>query len=273
LETFFFEHNSSISAMIVGVEALSGQLSLIPVYDKTAESWEKAITKMIERHYGELHTIVSDRETALRSKKFRRGILKAYGISWLFLLSRSKSFHCERMIRYCKERISMAMKAHPGEKNWTKFVDGVVSDYNRQYIKGTKIVRSSVNKHNYISLLEQLYKTKSPTMLFNIASSSNFTPRTTKMLWKFKIGDRVLAERKQNYKEKTHAFLKTSVHGAYSPITRVIEGLFLKSNGVLFLTPVYKLENIKGYFYENSLILDRSKKNASATDKEFNEEG
>jgi hypothetical protein len=249
---------SFLAAMIVGVECLSGKLSVVPVHDKSIDSWEKAITTMIEQNYGEIHTIVSDRETALTSRRFRRGILKAYNIKMIFLLSRSKAFHSERLLRYCKERLSMAMKAHPGEKDWTRFISKIVANYNSKQIPGTTIVRNSVNKDNYLELLEQLYRTKAPTMLFNLSSSANFTPKTSKMLWKFSVGDRVLVERKQNYKEKNSAFLKTSVHGAYAPTAHVIEGLFLKSNGVLFLTPVYKLKDVKGYFYENSLLLDRT---------------
>jgi hypothetical protein len=227
---------------------------------------------MIEGSYGQVRCIISDRDAAVTSKKFRRGIYNKYGIGWIFLKSRGKSFRAEKMIGYVKTHLSMAMKAHPGEKNWTRFLEGIVKYYNSQHVTGTNVIRSSVNKENYMKLLEQLYNSKEPTLMFNVATSRNFLPKTQRMLWKYAVGDVVLLYRKSNYKLKQSIFSKNSVLGAFDDTTpRTIKSLYLKANGLLFLTPVYRLAGLNDYYYESELRPFRE--DATAANNGGDEEG
>jgi hypothetical protein len=237
----------------MGVECLSQKISCIPVKDKSSASWEKAITQMIEESYGEIRNIVSDRDSAVTSAKFQRGIYHTYGVKFTFLRSRSKAFKAELMNKFMKRRLSIAMKANPNETDWTKFVPGIVKDYNSQKIPGTNITRDSVNKHNYMQLLEQLYKSKDPSMLFNISAGMNVSPETRKIIWRYNVGDKVLLNRDPDYTEGKDAFLKTSVKGAYGEKVYTIKNLVYKTSKWT-IVPTYRLKNIKGLFYEAELL-------------------
>jgi hypothetical protein len=263
--------SSPYKAFLVGVETLTGQLACVPMRDRTSASWEAAVTTMIEESYGSIRTIVSDRDVAVTSQAFRRGILKEYSISWIFLRARpSKAYRSERMISFLKRRLSVAMAANPDVNDWSVFVRGIVDEYNARKIRGTTIKRSSVGKDNYMDLLEELYRSEEPSLLLNIASGANFTPATRRKLWRYSVGDRVLLRRELDYHIKKSAFDKPTVLGSYAPRTRLVQRLLLKSNANLFLTPVYGLSRIKEYFYEKDLVPDDSSRpdaSAAANDR------
>jgi hypothetical protein len=209
---------------------------------------------MIEGSYGEIRLIVSDRDVAVTSKKFRRGIWEKYGIRWTYLRSRSKAFRAERQIRTLKERLSTAMRANPEERDWTVFLPGILRDYNSQKIEGTNVRRNSVNKKNYLGLLEQLYKSKDPDLLFNISSSVNFSPEMRRELFRFSAGDPVLLRKTADYGQKTSTFDKVSVRGSFGTKVYKVRQANLKANGTLFYTPVYSLAGLRGWFYDAELI-------------------
>jgi hypothetical protein len=240
-------------AFLMGVECLSQKIACIPVVNKSSASWEKAITKMIEESYGEIRNIVSDRDSAVTSEKFRRGIYRDYGVKFTFLRSRSKAFKAENMIKFMKRRLSIAMKANPKETDWTQFVDGIVKDYNSQKIPGTNITRNSVNKNNYMQLLEQLYKSTDASMLFNVSAGMNVSPSVRKTIWRYNVGDKVLLNRNPDYTEGKDAFLKTSVKGTYGEtVYTITEQVYKTSHWTI--VPTYRLNKIKGLFYEAELF-------------------
>jgi hypothetical protein len=252
-------------AFLIGVETLSQKLSCVPMRDRTSASWEAAVTKMIEESYGEIRTIVSDRDVAVTSQAFRRRIAREYSISWIFLRSRpAKAFRAERMIYFMKRRLSVALAANPGTLDWSKYVAPIVAEYNARKIRGTGIRRSSVNKDNYMRLLEEIYRSEEPGLLLNIASGANFTPATRRKMWKYRVGDRVLLRRPLDYHLDKSVFDKPTVLGSYGARTFVVQRLLLKSNANLFLTPVYGLSGIKEYYYESDLLPDDSSADAAA---------
>ena len=144
---------------------------------------------------------------------------------------------------------------------WHDLPDTLCSQINAQVIRGTNIVRSSVTKKNYIVLLQQLYSSSEPTLLFNISSYSNFPPPIARHVWKFEIGDSVLLARKVDWtlkQDEKSMFLKQSVIGSYG---RTVFRIFLrklKAASNFFLTPVYSIESdrhgrLSGYFYETEV--------------------
>lgn len=267
--------NGALAGFLVGVECVSGKLSVVACRGRTISSFERAITEMIEMNYGEIHTIVSDRESAFTSLKFRRGIRKKYGISWTFLPNRNKvgrkkglaglgrqllllfpqAYRPERMIRFLKERLSMALRSGAVPKNrWWTLLDGIVSDYNRKFIPGTRLRRSAVNKNNFEECLSQLYKSKDPTMLFHVSTGKSFSPRNRKRLFALEVGARVLVRADANYKLARSSMDKRSVEGAYGRRSYRVTEQVLRSCSNYYLTPCYRLAGLKGLFYQQELI-------------------
>jgi hypothetical protein len=209
---------------------------------------------MLEECAGEVRLIVSDREPAATSKAFRRAIKKNHNINWYFLRQRNHAHLAERYVHYIKTHLSIALAGNPGETRWEKYLPDIVGKHNRELIEGTTIVRQSVNEMNYLKLLEQLYGSTEPDMLFNVASSSNFSPSTSDVIWKIPVGTKVLVSKDSDYKNPRDPFYKTSERGGWSEETYVVSKRVLKSNAQLFLLPGYRLENCRGLYYERNLL-------------------
>ena len=157
-----------------------------------------------------------------------------------------------------KERLSTALKFNrQGDNNWIKHIATIVAARNRETIRGTGIVRNSVTKHNYMKVLEELYNSTDPTIMFNVANlnSEDLAPWLTKKIWKYEKGSKVLLAREANYKLKKNLFAKRSILGAYDD-QRVykIKSRALKPNKDFFVTPVYSLYSTSGWYYESELI-------------------
>lgn len=141
----------------------------------------------------------------------------------------------------------------PGNKWWT-LLNGIVSDYNSKFIPGTRLKRSSVHKYNFMECLSQLYKSKDPTMLFHVSAGRNFSAKTRRRIFAFKVGARVLVRSDANYKLRQSTLSKRSVTGAYGRRSYVVSEQILKSCSDLYLTPCYKLTGLTGVFYQQELI-------------------
>lgn len=248
---FLREGFSLLAAFLVGYECLSGKIACVPCRDKSGVSWEKSITKMLEESFSDIRCIVSDRDAVATSEKFRRSLKVRYNIDWVFLPLRGKAFFAELAVKILKTKLSVALLANPEERDWTKFVEDAVRSHNSEKIEGTDVVRSSVNKYNYVSLLSKLYKSKNPTMLFNISSGSNVSPETSKQIWNLKVGDRVLLNRKVTNK---NVFEKASVKGHYGKTVYSVKKRLWKTSSDFYIVPVYELDKIAGKFYESELL-------------------
>jgi hypothetical protein len=240
------------------VECLSNRLWCTPCKDKTSGSWESAVTRMLEENMSEIRVIVSDRDAAATSEKFRRSILERHSISWYFLPLRSKAHRAELMIRYVKSHLSMALKANPGS-DWRKYLSEITEAHNREVIPGTNVVRNAVNESNYLTVLGQLYRTKDPDALFPLSSGENYSPGIAALLWQRKVGDRVLVERKLQLKLKKRTFDKASMVGSWGDEVFVVRKRMLKSNAGLFLVPAYRVGReeggyLPGFYYDSNLL-------------------
>jgi hypothetical protein len=84
--------NSQARYFLAGVDSLTGMLSCIPCPNKARDSWEKGIRTMVEKNFNYVGHIITDRDAAVTSEKFRSKMKSEFGISWTFLRSRSKAF-------------------------------------------------------------------------------------------------------------------------------------------------------------------------------------
>ena len=89
--------NNGMMGLLVSVEAISGQLSAIPVRNFTTRSWETAIVSMIEHSaINAVRCVVSDRDSAVKSNHesmgLRARLRRDFGVKWVFLKNRSKAY-------------------------------------------------------------------------------------------------------------------------------------------------------------------------------------
>lgn len=251
--------NEGCKGFLLGVECISQKLSCVPCKDKSRASWKKAVVIMLDLHFPKAHHLISDRDTAVTGKSFLEWLKTNYKTDISFLRSRSKAFLSERMIRFMKERLSLALKFHSRDVklkdryNWTRHVNPILEDYNSKFVTGTDIKRSSVNETNYFRVLEDRWKIKdAPTMMSLLTQNSIPKPLSDK-IFKYDIGDKVLLSRDANYNLKQSKFTKRSVTGSFGPDPYIIIARKLKNTRNLFLTPVYGLKQLSGLFYETEL--------------------
>lgn len=249
--------NRGHNGFLCFVETLSNKTVILPVKDKTTGSWEQSVEKLIREYEGDVSVLVSDRDSAV-SKKFTARLRKQLGIRWIFLYNRNKAFKAERAIGFFKSRLSMSMKGRES-KNWVDFVPGLMNKYNAQYVRGTQIRRNDVSKRNYLDVLAQRYKTKSPSLFFNVSVGKKFLPQIAKKLWLFEVGDKVLLSKKAKYSSLKKTFEKKTVEGNYDPEIFEITDRLIKTSSDFYLNPVYKIRGessgpLQGSFYESELV-------------------
>ena len=159
------------------------------------------------------------------------------------------------MIRFVKERLSIAERAN-GDGRWVIHVPDLIKDYNNQIIKDSgNVRRKSVNKHNYLDLLEKVHKSSSPSLLFNMGDVPEQSA-LSKFIWKYQVGDKVLMSRKDSGALKGDSslyFEKPSVKGTFGPKVYEIAGRHTKTNSKLFLCAVYSLKGLPGKYYQTGL--------------------
>ena len=147
--------------ILVGVDALSQRLSVVPLASKSQAAWEAGVTRMIKRDFPVVRSVVTDMDTAVAGAAFQAKIRAAHGIRWYHLRQRSKAFKAENMIGYVKRRLGLAVAAAvaAGDKNrynWVRHVDSVVDDYNSRPVTGTtsgKWTRASVDASNELEVV------------------------------------------------------------------------------------------------------------------------
>lgn len=196
----------------------------------------------------------SDRDSVATSDKFRRTLLRDFGVTWSYLPSRSKAHIAEAMIGHTKRALSMACEAHPEEKDWTIFVPAFVRHHNRSFVPGTDMRRNAVNKANYMKLLEKLYRTDQPDLVLNVSTAQNVSRQLGKFLWLYSIGQEVRVRINSTYAETRSKFYKKSTGGGYSKKTYFISQRVLKASGDMFLCPLYRLKDHRGLLYETDLL-------------------
>jgi hypothetical protein len=265
-------YNNNISAFLVGKEIVSGCLGAVELRNKSSSAIYEGLQKMLNKKtFNQIHTIVMDREAAVKSEKFKRRLLDAYGISTHHIVSRNKAYFAENGISYVKKQIGMKIAA-TGDRRWIgPVLQTIVENYNSQKIPNTTFTRDGVTRQNTQKFLSQKYKLKYPSLLFNSATvfGSDFKNKKWKRnIFRFNIGDKVLLAKKVYFKEelkkrsqqnredaafKPYArnkyltsaqFLKPSLTGGYSNRVYTIKSRYLKSNLNYFWAILYRLKEL-----------------------------
>jgi hypothetical protein len=158
------------------------------------------------------------------------------------------------MIRYLKEHLSIAERAH-GDGRWVVYLEGILTAYNNSMIKGTKVRRNTVDQHTYLTLLGQLRRSTDPSMLFNMTTNFQYPTALSRFLWRYRPGQKVLLARRVDYdiRDKNY-FEKASVKGPFGPKIFTVTECTAKMNSDFFITPVYRLDSgMTGLYYESEL--------------------
>jgi hypothetical protein len=146
--------------------------------------------------------------------------------------------------------------------NWTRHVPYIVRQFNSRKVPGTNFTRNSVDKHNYLQVLSQQHGIEDPDVLMTTGTSSSYSDRAKKALWKYSKGQRVLLLRASNYQigQKKLSFEKPSVRGRFGPRAYYVTKLVMKRDRKMALVPVYELSEeaaggkpLSGYYYENEV--------------------
>lgn len=253
----YSKFNGGMKGFIILVEGISDKWFIFPVRNKTSESWENAIWALVQSRDSDVRVIISDRDAAC-SKNFLKKIKAELGIGWVYAHNRSKSFRAELAIKEVKERLSIAMKL-ANSKKWVDKIESIVKHHNDQFVKNTNMKRSSINKDNFISFLQQKLDVGDPSALTNITDTKHLITPLANQLFKYDIGDRVLISETLNTKVKKNIFKKKSMQGRYSTEIFTVVDRQLKSKYSLYVIPVYKLKSensgvLKGIFYEKDVI-------------------
>jgi hypothetical protein len=255
---------------LVGCDALSELLCCLPLTNKTQQAWEAGVKHMVENVYPVVTTIVSDRDSSVAGKIFQEKMKRELGIDWYHLRVNSKSYKSEILIRYLKRKFSVGLGLNKkGDNGWLKFVDPVVAEYNSRNVKGTKLRRDEIGKHNVMELLAQKYKTPDFSVYFNNSVVSNFSAKMRRGLgFRFSPGQKVLLSRTATYEsgegKSKGAFDKPSVEGTFGRKVYEIESAVLRTNEMFYYKMCYYLKNLEGIYYQNQLqsasFADRKKR-------------
>ncbi len=250
--------NKGHTGFMVAVENFTNRLFVTPCKAKGTQEWFKAIDNFVQLSQ-QVRTVYSDRDSVATSPAFRDKLYKDYGIKWYFLKKGHKAFLAERYIGFVKTKLSQALQ-HKGGKNWIKFVEPIVTEYNKEKIGGTSYKRGSISRENFSHFLSQLLNVEQPELTFNGFKAGPFqSEEWNKKIFKFSLGQRVLLARRANWKEteeKLTAFTKISSVGGFGKTVYTISGRQLRSNKALkVFVPVYSLQELGPslHFYSNEL--------------------
>lgn len=236
--------NRGYKGFLMAVEMTSLQAAAVPIRSKTLVEVHRAIREVLQLSViSKIRTIISDKEAAVTSPKFRKEVLGEYGAEIVYLPGRHKAYLAELFIRHTKTALSMAKEARKAAgmkdyRNWVDLLPEVMRNMNRKYVKGTTYRRNTVDEDNFQDFLNQLHGVEDSTMLWNtrtLSGSEIKNPRWRKKIWKYPKGARVLVNKKAlGGKEGGGGgglFTKPSVTGGYSRRVYLVSKRYLKSSG------------------------------------------
>ena len=224
----------------------SKQVAAVPLKSKRLGELEEAVRTVLETSViSRIRTLISDRESAVLSQKFRDSVKEQYGTRVKYLHGRSKAFLAELYIRHVKSHLSMAVQVRreggdPQYKNWVRHLPNVVKNLNRKFVRGTRFRRNTVDDSNFDALLDELYETDASS-LWNrrvIPGRSITSPKLQRRIFRFRPGQLVRVNKKALCTKGR--FEKTSVQGGYEKKTFKVTSRSLRSSGDKFLIPGFQ---------------------------------
>ena len=209
----------------------------VPMKGRTSEEFEKVLDNVCRGNiFPAIRTIMSDRETAITSRKFKKKMFDKYGVRFSFITRYNKAWASEAAIHDVKTSLSRAMTNNG--KKWIDVLEEVIASHNRTKIDGTSYSPNEINVNNFYEFINEQHEFKEATMAYNtnsIDSRSILDKKWIKQLFKFYLNERVLAS---NYALKgREVFGKQSVDGTFSKTPFIIKRAKLRHTKKNTLVP------------------------------------
>lgn len=238
MDLAFFEdslkrHNAGFEGALVCCDIMTNRRAAIPVKNKSMNTFEDAVEILVKGNlFPEISTLLSDREAAVASAKFRKKIKDDYLIDIFFLRRHSKSYSAEQSIGWLKREISIVLE-QTNSLRWIDVVDTIIARWNREKIPGTDFARDEVDESNFLEFMDQLYNLKDSSLSFNSRSIDYKTfldaDWRRELFGGFVVGQRIHVLQKSLLSEKARTFYKTSRKGYFSSKVHVIVAAKLRS--------------------------------------------
>ena len=231
-------HNKNCVGFLMVNAVITRLQYAIPMKNRSTSQFEQALEAICKgNHFPFVSVIISDRESVLASKAFQRDIKAKYGVKFQFIHRYNKAWVSESGIRWVKRDLSVKL-LKSGGKNWIKHLPAVINEHNDEQIPGTDFAPNQINGSNFMEFINQLHDVNDQTMNFStnsIDSRSIVSKNWIKILFKFRLGQKVLASRYSLEGRKT--FGKSSVDGTYSPEPYIIKRAKLRQTKQKTLVP------------------------------------
>jgi len=235
------------SNIISGVNELSNRVYATPVSSKGWKHLFPVLNAFLTSPgFKYVRTVLSDGEAAVSQKNVNILKEKINRPSLVVMRVPKKSYLAERFIRTLKTKIAEYCRRDKVHlfKGWRKALKEAVQYCNTKLLLPNKMRPIDVNLKNFLKVQDEINP---------LLASLNFVD---KKKFKFSLGDRVyLKKRALTFPDDMGA--KFSLSGYNSETKDTIVDREFKSSGrnAQFLSPYYKLENLKGWFREKDLSL------------------
>lgn len=258
-------YNDRKIGFILAVDQASFRLVALPTKKKDTKSWLKLVEEVVERDPTQTK-VITDRDAAVTTTKFRDYIKDTYGVSWNVLHNRNKAYLAERMIGRVKRQLSIYMNAN-NTPRWVDFLEPLIKEHNSTTIPGTSYSPNQITWNNFDHYMGQVNKDPNFQQSLNLAYFNTVPPEAVN-LFKFTLGDKVRVNRKvyPDLSQRRKLFDKPTVIGTYgeNPFVVLARGFFYvpKAKGYLRVYTLFDLDKetpVPGTFYERDLKLVSSR--------------
>ena len=235
----YAKENNGCIGFLCAVDSITQQLFTKPFKKKDINSWHDLVTAIVnESAFDVIRILVSDRESAVLSSKFRKKLLADRGINVVFIANRSKSYFAETFIRHVKKALSrtLAQVKHDNgnHKRWLEKLESITRYFNGKYAHNTKYRRKNIKRTNFNDYLKQLFNAEDASILFNMRGAidvDQLAPnKWISKAFTLKKGTRVLVHKFALPAVSKEKFIKASVEGQFSNRPKIVHGRLLKKS-------------------------------------------
>ena len=168
-------------------------------------------------------------------------VLDSVGIEHFITKNETKANYVERVIRTIKDKMGKYMESKQTHK-WEDVLDKMTRSYNHTPHSTIGMRPVNVNTSNQVELWNKLFARAGKSKI-----KKETPPKTRKIRYKFKIGDKV---RISNFKK---VFDKTSFSHRWTTEIFFIRKRYIKQGMPIYELDDYIHDNVEGSFYQNEL--------------------
>lgn len=180
----FSKYNSGIKYLLVAIDVLSKYLWIEPLMNKKPESIKKALIKIFSK--GRIcGTLISDAGTEFTNRIINQFLITKNIKHFIMRNTEIKASIAERVIRTIKEKIQKIMFLN-NDKNYSKFLDKIVENYNKTIHSRTGFKPINVTKKNEWKVFLNLFSRRIPNE--SVTFDINDEVRLLKLKTKFEKG-------------------------------------------------------------------------------------